>query len=491
MLAEVLLGLIFLWALFMVCKKPEGFPPGPWGLPLIGSTKYRSLLLESDVKELNKKYGDIFIVRIGTSVNVYICNYEIVKEVCSKLEFTYRPTWSLFNYMGHGENLGLIGSHGEPWLSTRRFALRHLRQLGLGKSFMSGAIQFEALEMAKHFEREEDGLTDLGTFINVVVVNVIWQLVANQRFPADHERAIKFHTLMRNMQEYFASVTTLDLYPWLTKILPVWATQKIFGRGLMFKIRDQIGNHLQGVIEEHKTSLDSANPRDFIDDFLIKIEASRNDPDTIYTEKNLKSTIWDLFAAGSDTMSTTLRWILIYMAQYPKIQKKVQEEIDDVVPRGEQPSWEDKKRMPYTEATTNEVHRIISLVTLGIMHRSGSNTTIRGYNIPKGAIVYPVCYYCHNDEKYWNKPSEFRPERFLDENNTIVIPREGFLPFGVGRRQCIGEPLATMELFIFLTTLLQKFTFSPGPEGVNLKPMDIPFINYPRPQVLKISVRKD
>ncbi|XP_076057776.1 uncharacterized protein LOC143035100 [Oratosquilla oratoria] len=490
MLVEVVLGLIFLWALFLVCKKPEGLPPGLWGFPLIGTTKYKSVPLQSDIKKLNKKYGDIFMVRIGTSINVFICNYEITKEVCSNLEFAHRPKWSLFNFMGNGENIGIMGSYGQPWQDGRRFTLRHLRQLGLGKSSMTGAIQFEALEMTKTFEGHEDGYTDLGVFINAVVVNIIWQLVSNQRFPADHERSIRFHTLMREWQDHFESITSLDFYPWLTKVLPVWAKHKIFGYEVMFKIRDQIGTHLQELIEEHKNSLDPASPRDFIDNFLIKIESSKNDPDTIYTEKNLKSTIWDLFDAGSDTVSTTIRWTLLYMAQYPEVQKKVQKEIDEVVPRGEQPSWEDKMRMPYTEATINEVHRIISLVSTGLMHCSASDTTIRDYSIPKGTIIYPICFSCHHDEKYWDKPSEFRPERFLDENNTCVIPREGFLPFGVGRRQCIGEPLAKMELFIFVTTLLQKITFLPGPEGVNLNPMDIPFLNYPRPQKLKLSIRK-
>ncbi|XP_076062948.1 cytochrome P450 2L1-like isoform X4 [Oratosquilla oratoria] len=415
MWAEVVLGFIFLWALYQVCKKPEGLPPGLWGLPLVGHVAFPPIPSENKIKSLRKKYGDIFMIRIGTSINVFLCRFDLCKEACAKAEFTNRPCWSIFNVISKGVN-------------------------------------------------------------------------SDTRYEIGDASSKKFHELISEVQKCFDRISIPDFFPWLTKIFPVCVQKKVFAYKEMMDLQNQICTFFKEIIDNHKATLDPANPRDYIDAYLLEMEDSKDEPKSTFTDQDLVSSIWDLFGAGSETVSNTLRWLIFYMARYPEVQKRMQQEIDEVVLPEIQPSWEDKAEMPYTEATLHEVQRIISLVSLGLQHCTAEDTVFHGYRIPKGSILYPVSFCSHSDEKYWKNPFEFRPERFL-ENNMFVTPKNGFMPFGVGRRQCLGESLARMEIFIFATSLLQKLTFSPGPDGISLKPMDIPIFNFPKEQKVFVSLR--
>uniref|UniRef100_A0A3B1K1T7 Cytochrome P450 family 2 subfamily R member 1 n=1 Tax=Astyanax mexicanus TaxID=7994 RepID=A0A3B1K1T7_ASTMX len=138
-----------------------------------------------------------------------------------------------------------------------------------------------------------------------------------------------------------------------------------------------------------------------------------------------------------------------------KMGEKVHREIDSVL-NGRAPTMEDKQRMPYVEAVLHEVLRFCNIVPLGIFRATSQDTVVRGYTIPRGTMVITNLYSVHFDEKYWREPGVFCPERFLD-NNGNFMRRDAFVPFSVGRRHCLGEQLARMEMFLFFTTLLQRF----------------------------------
>ncbi|XP_071415001.1 vitamin D 25-hydroxylase isoform X2 [Pithys albifrons albifrons] len=149
---------------------------------------------------------------------------------------------------------------------------------------------------------------------------------------------------------------------------------------------------------------------------------------------------------------------------------QVQKEIDLVMGPNKMPTLEEKCKMPYTEAVLHEVLRFCNIVPLGIFHATSKDTVVRGYSIPEGTTVITNLYSVHFDEKYWSNPEVFFPERFLDSNGQFV-KKDAFIPFSLGRRHCLGEQLARMEMFLFFTSLLQRFHLH-FPHGVipDLKP---------------------
>ncbi|XP_058402020.1 vitamin D 25-hydroxylase isoform X2 [Diceros bicornis minor] len=193
--------------------------------------------------------------------------------------------------------------------------------------------------------------------------------------------------------------------------------------------------------------------------------------DAIETYKeNLIFSVGELIIAGTETTTNVLRWAILFMALYPNIQGQVQKEIDLIMGPSGKPSWEDKCKMPYTEAVLHEVLRFCNIVPLGIFHATSEDAVVRGYYIPKGTTVITNLYSVHFDERYWRDPEIFYPERFLDSSGCFA-KKEALIPFSLGRRHCLGEQLARMEMFLFFTALLQRFHLHFPHELVpNLKP---------------------
>ncbi|XP_066543342.1 cytochrome P450 2J1 [Amia ocellicauda] len=185
-----------------------------------------------------------------------------------------------------------------------------------------------------------------------------------------------------------------------------------------------------------------------------------------FNEENLLYCVIDLFAAGTETLSKTLLWGLLYMVKYPEIQEKVQNEIERVIGQERQPSMDDRPSMPYTYAVIHEIQRFANILPITPPRVSHYDTTIAGYDIPKGVMVLPLLMPILYDKSEYQTADRFNPEHFLDKEGKFV-KRENVMPFSVGKRMCPGEELARMELFLFFTSFLQRFTFR-APDRVKL-----------------------
>lgn len=117
------------------------------------------------------------------------------------------------------------------------------------------------------------------------------------------------------------------------------------------------------------------------------------------------------------------------MCLHSDVQQKVQAELDLQVPAGSVPRPSDRLKLPYTEAVLAEVHRFCSFVPFGVMHAAKEDTVLQTYDIPKGTWILPNIYFIHHDERHWEDPFVFKPERFLSAE---CPSSENFLPFSIG-----------------------------------------------------------
>ena len=136
---------------------------------------------------------------------------------------------------------------------------------------------------------------------------------------------------------------------------------------------------------------------------------------------------------GADTTISTLLWAFLYLAVWPKKQQKLREELDQVV-KGRNPMYHDRKRMLYLEASISEVLRLSSLTPPSVPRKTTQATTLGGHCVPKDTTVVFNMYAMNHDEQVWRDPSNFEPERSLDQDGAYCPLKQKFMPFSGGQR---------------------------------------------------------
>ncbi|XP_055995224.1 cytochrome P450 2U1-like [Ostrea edulis] len=239
-----------------------------------------------------------------------------------------------------------------------------------------------------------------------------------------------------------------NYFPFLENILPNSKVRKILQK------RSEFQDYIRKQIAQHKESFDRGSIRDFIDLF---IDQESNESEDALTDTDLFQTIFDLYVAGSETTATSLMWIFLFMIKYPEVQTRCREDIKKVT-GNRQVTLKDRDKLPYIVATVNEIQRLKIIAPMAVPRTAMEDIQIDGITIPKRCTMVEVLISAHYDTDYWVNPEEFHPERFLDESNSI-IRHEAFIPFGLGKRVCLGKQLAETEMFLFFATLLQRFRF--------------------------------
>ncbi|KAM6038267.1 LOW QUALITY PROTEIN: cytochrome P450 2G1-like [Chlamydotis macqueenii] len=485
--APFLLLLALLLLLFLALRPRRGrLPPGPLALPVLGnllqispSRTYQSLM------KLSQAYGPVFTVYLGRRPVVVLRGAAAVREalVENAEAFAGRgrmPTLES-TFRGHG----VVFSNGERWRQLRRFSLTVLRDFGMGRKGIEGRIQEEAQALVDELRSTQGEPFDPTYLLSCAVSNVICAMVFGKRF--DYRDA-EFLELLQMMNEIFREISTpwAQFYEMGESFLQYFPGPHIKIPRLLARMRSFIARR----VRKNAESLEAGFPRDYIDCFLLQMEKEKDNPSSEFNTENLELSTLNLFFAGTETVSSTLRYGFLMLMKYPDVQEKVFEEIDRVIGRQRAPRAEDRSRMPYTDAVIHEIQRVSDLIPMNVPHRVTRDTLFRGYLIPKDTEVYPLLSSVLHDPDAFACPDAFDPANFLDERGAFKR-NDAFVAFSSGKRVCLGEALARMELFLFFTAILQSLRLQPllPPAQLPTAPLQSGFANIPPLYRLRVLAR--
>ncbi|XP_062568079.1 LOW QUALITY PROTEIN: cytochrome P450 2E1-like [Saccostrea cucullata] len=385
---------------------------------------------------------------------IIVHGYHHIRELLAKHGDVFSERPKVLPSVAIAKGKGLVWSSGPLWKEQRTFALTTMRKFGFGKRCLESQIIEEVDCLMDELEKYGQEAFDIQSMLNTTVSNVICSLLFGKRFNYEDE---KFKRLIYLLNELFSTANASSigfLFPWV-RHFQINNTHKI-----MKDIAAMIA-FVTEMIEEHRKNFDENNINDFVDAFLLEQSQKGNEINSTFTDEQLVVSVRDFFGAGTETTSTTLRWALLYLIHYPQWQKILQKDIDDVIGQG-QPKMEHRNKLPRVEAFILEIQRLADIVPLNVPHAASEDFVYDGHLFPKGVFVFCVIDSVLSDPENFPEPSKFKPERFLDDSGKCQGEQKNkLIPFSIGRRICLGESLAKMELFLFFTRFLQKFEVKP------------------------------
>ncbi|XP_030425949.1 steroid 17-alpha-hydroxylase/17,20 lyase [Gopherus evgoodei] len=472
MMVPVLAALLLVLVLLSFWRRAKGkaesrpkYPRSLPSLPIIGSLLHLGgnpqlhLLFHS----LQKKYGSLYSLKMGSHYMVVVSHYRHAKEVLKKGNtFAGRPHTVTTDMLTRDGKDIAFASYSPLWKFQRKQVHAALSVFRKGTLALEKIIYREAASLCETLRTSQDTFLDIAPEFSRAITNVMCSLCFSscyKREDPDFEATLQYS---QGIVDTVGQESLVDIFP----CLQVFPNKDLALLKRCVEVRDRL---LQKQFKEHKEALGSDSANDLMDALLraqlnLENNNSRLAQPLELTDDHLLMTVADIFGAGVETTSTGLKWAVLYLLHYPEVQRKIQEELDQKIGFERHPQLSDRQQLPYLEATISEVLRIRPISPLLIPHVALTDASIGEYTIPKGAQVIINIWSLHHDEKEWDKPEEFNPGRFLDERgNRLYSPSPSYLPFGAGIRVCLGERLAKMELFLFLAWILQRFTLEALP----------------------------
>ncbi|RWR87821.1 cytochrome P450 89A2 [Cinnamomum micranthum f. kanehirae] len=473
---------IFTFFLFLIClavalnrlilttpnstnkKKKRELPPGPPSIPILGNLLWLTQSffdLESILRQLRPKYGPIISLRICSHTLIFISDASLAHKALVQNGSTFSdrpPALAAGLILSSNQNNISAANYGPFWRLLRRNLMSEILHPSRVKSYSQDrkwALELMTEKLRRHADSSEP--VCVVEFFHYFMFRLLLLMCFGQKL--DENTVKKMETIHRRV---LVSIMKFNFYPFLPKIGKLIFRKR--WNDLVRMRRDQAKffiplirarkDRKQGLEEDNRTSVfcyvDSLLGLEFPDEGGRKL-----------TEGEMVSLCSEFLSAGADTTSTSLEWIIANLVKHQDMQQKLVEELVGVVgEEAEKVEEEDLNELLYLKAVIMEGLRRHPPGHFVLPHAVSEDVTFEGYVIPKGTMVNFTVADIGRDEKVWEEPMAFRPERFLDsgENVDITGSREiKMMPFGAGRRMCPGLNLAMLHLEYFVANMMREF----------------------------------
>ncbi|XP_052136961.1 indole-2-monooxygenase-like isoform X2 [Oryza glaberrima] len=464
----ILLLLHYALALLTACQaRKNPLPPSPPALPFIGHLHLIGALPHVSLCRLATKHApDLMFLRLGTSLPVLVASSPRAAEAILRTHddvFASRPRTVLADIIFYGSRDIGFAPYGEDWRQARKLVNTHLLSVNKVQSLWLAREEEVKVVMEKiskaAFAREA---VDIGQILCSFTNDLACRVVSRKLVGDDRQKkllqelvnkTIKLLSIF-NVEEYFSILARIGV---IGKVMCARAE----------RLKKRWDMLLKKLIDDHESKCDSylvcgRNKDDFVD-ILLSVRKEYG-----LTEEHVKAILEDVFIAGTQSSARVIEFTFAELMRKPHMLKKVQDEVRASIPNGQAIVSEVQvNNMTYLRAVVKEVLRLHPVAPLLATHVSMADCNIDGYMIPSGMRVLVNAWAIGRDERFWDDPEKFMPERFVESVNGSATASVNFwvnnyqyLPFGSGRRMCLGMNFAMAVIEITLANLLWKFDWA-------------------------------
>jgi cytochrome P450 len=453
-------------------KSYSRLPPGPPGWPVVGNLFQLGKKPHETLSHLANKYGPLMCLSLGMRITVVVSSPAMAKEVLKTHDhvFAGRIINQFSRALSHHKSSFVLCQYGSRWRMLRRisntelFSVKRLEALQyLRRDQVHRMIHQIFEDTVKGSDCVDIGHTAFQSTFNLIGNMAFGKDMYDPHFPVSEELKDALSKLMvlhttANLADYFPCLEFLDLQG-------VYRNTGICRK----KVYDILDKFIEDRLATRGKSSDSSDDGEDLLDVLLDLRSDE------FTLTDIRGYLSDMFLAGSDTTAETIEWAMAELVRNPEKMKRAQAELEMVVGLNQMVEESDADRLPYLRAVVKEVFRLHPVGPLLVPHRADSRCEIAGFVIPKDSRVLVNVWAIGRDPEIWTEPLKFVPERFIDnEMSTVDYKGQNFelLPFGAGRRMCVGLPLASRMIHLVLGSLVHSFEWAP-PKGMSAEQVDM------------------
>ncbi|XP_039137398.1 LOW QUALITY PROTEIN: flavonoid 3'-monooxygenase CYP75B137-like [Dioscorea cayenensis subsp. rotundata] len=488
-LATLLISSIFTIIFIFISNKKKKtnkapLPPGPTGWPIVGNLLQLGSKPHETLHDLSKIYGPLYRLKLGSVTFVIANSADVASQFLRTHDanFSNRPPNTFGDHMAYNHKGPAFVPYGPRWRMIRRLSNTHL--------FSTKALddlrqvrEEEVAMLARKFVQAKDTSVSVGVEVgkelNACAANALTRALFRRRvFEEDNGPDVgEFRKVLDEVLKLATALSVEDFIPWV-KALDL----RGFGSKLK-KLHRWYDDTLTKIVEEHKTRPKIANEgeaegKDFLSVLLALKEADTKDEETDnkLTDTDIKALLTVLFTGGTDTTSSTVEWALVELIRHPDILAAAQKELDSIVGRSRLVSELDLNNIPVLQAIIKETFRLHPPVPLLIPHTASEACEVAGYHIPKAATLLVNTWTICRDPDVWSRPLEFDHSRFLPAQKHADVDVKGshfeLIPFGTGRRICLGMRLGLRMTTFLLASLVHGFDWA-LPDGLTPETLNL------------------
>uniref|UniRef100_A0A0D9VW16 Cytochrome P450 n=1 Tax=Leersia perrieri TaxID=77586 RepID=A0A0D9VW16_9ORYZ len=474
--------MLFFFFLFLLKKysssslegdKRLRLPPGPWRLPLVGSLHHVILLSRHGdlphraLRDLSRRHGPLMLLRFGAVPTLVVSSAEAAREVLRSRDASFAsrhltPTLAVFSRGGRDI---LFSPYGDLWRQLRRICVLELFSPRRVRSFRH-VREDEAWRLVRAVSdacaagEGGAGVVPVGEMVSRMVNDAVVRSAVGGR-----SGCARRDELLRELEasvRLTGGFNLADLYPssaLARRLSRALRETELCNRNVRAIVHDIIRDR---VTVSGTGGGDSEEDDDDLLGVLLRLQKNGGAQCPLTTDM-VATVIMEIFAAGSETSSTTLEWALSELVRNPRVMAKAKAEMRETFKGQDKLTEDDMDKVSYLHLVIRETLRLHAPAPFLLPRECRETCKVMGYDIPEGTRVLVNAWAIGRDDRYWEDAEEFKPERF----ETCLVDFKGndfqYIPFGSGRRICPGMAFGLTSMELALANLLYHFDWKlPG-----------------------------